>query len=74
MNLKSITFRCSSLQNARLNFFLNKNESTRTAFIIEALESFLNFAEQEPIREMNLFELVEAVDSLAEGPGFSEQA
>ena len=74
MNLKSITFRCSAIQHARINTFLNPETDTRTAFITEALESFLDFAEQEHIRQLNLFELVAAVDAITPGPGFAEQA
>ena len=62
------------MQHARINTFLNQQGDTRTAFITEALESFLDFAEQEHIRQLDLFELVAAVDALSPGPGFAEQA
>ena len=74
MNLKSITFRCSAIQHARINTFLNPETDTRTAFITEALENFLDFAEQEHIRRKNLFDLVEDVDTHGHGPCFAEQA
>ena len=74
MNLKSITFRCSALQHERINTFLNQDTDTRTAFITEALENFLDFAEQEHIRQLNLFELVAEVDAVSPGSGFAEQA
>ena len=74
MNLKSITFRCSAIQHARINTFLNPETDTRTAFITEALENFLDFAGQERIRQLNLFELVAEVDAMFPGTGFAEQA
>ncbi len=74
MNLKSITFRCSSNQNARMAAVLSQTEATRTDFITSALEAFLDFAEQPHIQHLDLFELVEAVDALGGDTGFAEQA
>ncbi|MBR5889748.1 MAG: hypothetical protein IKY92_06885 [Akkermansia sp.] len=74
MNLKSITFRCSANQNARMNNFLKQTENTRTTFITEALEAFLEFTEQEHIQKLNLFELVDTVDAMVPEPDFAEQA
>ena len=73
MNQKSITFRCSEKQHERLLSALNDTPHTRTQFITTALECFLAYAEQEPIRRQNLFELVQGIDSLGGGPSFEEQ-
>ena len=74
MNPKSITFRCSAIQHARINTFLNQCTYTRTGLITEALENFLNYAEQEQIQQLDLFELVAAVDNMSPGSVFAEQA
>lgn len=74
MKQKSITFRCSTCQNDRLNNALSHYASTRTDFITAALESFLTYAEQTHIRNKNLFELVQDIDALGDGPPFEKQA
>lgn len=75
MKLKSITFRCSEAQLNRLESAMASTDArNRTAFISDALASFLAFAEQEDIRELNLFELVERVDSTQAAIPFSQQA
>lgn len=74
MNLHSVTFRCSAAQHERLEQALLHHKITRTEFILHALENFLDFAEQEEIKKLDLFELVEQVDAGTEGPRFEEQA
>lgn len=75
MKLKSITFRCSEAQLNRLESAMASTDArNRTAFISDALASFLAFAEQEDIRGLNLFELVERVDSTQAAIPFSQQA
>lgn len=75
MKLKSITFRCSEAQLSRLASAMESTAaSNRTAFISDALASFLAFAEQEEIRRLNLFELVERVDNTQAAIPFSQQA
>lgn len=74
MKQKSITFRCSSSQHARLDRELKQANATRTDFITTALERFLAYAEQPHIISKNLFELVQDVDELSDGPRFEEQA
>ena len=74
MKQKSITFRCSSNQNTRLSRELEHTNATRTDFITTALECFLAYAEQPHIISKNLFELVQDVDALSDGPRFEEQA
>ncbi len=74
MHLKSITFRCSSRQYDRLTQALNQADSSRTDLLTKSLAAFLQFAEQEHIRHLNLFELVQAVDALSGGTRFSDQA
>lgn len=44
----------------------------RTQFIEKALREFLEFAEQEDIRKLDLFALVEAVDALGAGVTFED--
>ncbi len=75
MKLKSITFRCSSAQLSRMeSAMLSTSAFSRTAFISEALSAFLAFAEQEEIQKLNLFELVDKVDSPQNSIPFSQQA
>lgn len=74
MNQKSITFRCSECQQARLNAAMSGSGLTRSDFIMAALEEFLNYAEQSDIRRKNLFELVQDIDAHGHGPSFAEQA
>lgn len=75
MNLKSITFRCSSAQLERLEkAMLHLSAENRTAFITDALENFLAFAEEPEIRQLGLFELVEKIDLTGSAEKFSAQA
>ncbi|MDO5472642.1 MAG: hypothetical protein Q4F35_04825 [Akkermansia sp.] len=75
MNLKSITFRCSAPQLRRLeNAMLAQSTDNRTSFISKALDSFLTFVEQDENQGLNLFELVDKVDSLGSAANFSSQA
>lgn len=75
MKLKSITFRCSSAQYERLTLAIDSTiADTRTMALSLALEEFLNFAEKEETRALNLFALVAHVDRMSDGPCFSEQA
>lgn len=76
MKLKSITFRCSPAQLARLEDSMRfTHTDTRTEALSSALEEFLDFVEQREAREMDLFALVEHVDSTGgDGPTFAEQA
>lgn len=71
---KSITFRCSASQHARLHTAMADSGLTRSEFISAALEHFLDYAEQSEIRSKNLFELVQDVDAHGHGPSFAEQA
>lgn len=75
MKLKSITFRCSDAQLARLESAMQSAmNDNRTAFISNALESFLAFAEQEDVQKLDLFELVQRVDEAEGAIPFSQQA
>ncbi len=74
MNMKSVTFRCSQQQHARLTEAMRFLDCTRTDLITQALEAFLTYAEQERICHKNLFELVDDIDASSEGPLFREQA
>jgi len=75
MKLKSITFRCSEAQLSRLeSAMLTTSTDNRTAFISQALDSFLSFAEQDDIKKLNLFELVEHVDETQNSIPFAQQA
>ncbi len=75
MKLKSITFRCSAAQRARLETAMSALCcESRTAFISEALEDFLTFVEREDIATLDLFQLVEHIDSTGSGERFAEQA
>lgn len=75
MKLKSITFRCSSAQFSRLEEAIQSTTvDTRTMALSDALEEFLSFAEQQDTRSLDLFALVDRVDSEGSGPRFAEQA
>ena len=75
MNLKSVTFRCSAAQVARMERALHAaHHSTRTELIATALEDFLHFAEQQEIAQLDLFDLVQQVDSLCAPHRFREHA
>lgn len=72
MKLKSVTFRCSDPQLNRIEegMIALKNDN-RTDFISKALEEFLDFAEKEEVRELDLFALVERVDKTGSRRRFS---
>lgn len=74
MKQKSITFRCTAGQNARLSQALELSTINRTDFITAALECFLAYAEQTHIRSKNLFELVQDINASGNGTRFEEQA
>lgn len=75
MKLKSITFRCSEAQFSRLEDAIRiSSTDTRTTALSEALEEFLDFAECQETRQLDLFALVDHVDRAGDGPTFAEQA
>lgn len=75
MKLKSITFRCSPAQFARLEDVIRLSSvDTRTMALSDALEEFLDFAERQEARQLDLFALVDHVDRSGDGPTFAEQA
>lgn len=74
MNLKSITFRCTALQHGRMQAAVDMLATSRTNIITSALEAFLSYAEQEHISRMNLFDLVEDIDTVGNGPRFADEA
>lgn len=75
MAQKSITFRCSEAQYHRLSQAVQENgKETRTAVLVQALKEFLDFAEQEEVQAMDLFELVAKIEQSGEGPNFEQQA
>ena len=75
MKQKSITFRCSAAQGARLESAVNSHRrGSRSAILSEALEDFLAFVEREDIATLNLFQLVERIDSAGNGKRFAEHA
>lgn len=74
MNQKSITFRCSTAQQQRLQEALQRTNSNRTDFILTALEHFLLYAESESVQRMDLFAMVDDINSIGNGPPFAEQA
>ncbi len=53
---------------------LSVTVDNRTSFITTALEEFLDFAEQDSVAELDLFELVKIIDSVGNGLKFSTQA
>lgn len=71
---KSITFRCADAQHRRLETALQESALTRTDLICTALEQFLGFAESEDIRSMDIFALVQEIDSRGSGVPFAEEA
>ena len=75
MKQKTITFRCSPAQLQRLEDMMKEAQiATRTEVIASALKEFLDFAERDEIRSMDLFTLVDFVDKHSKGPTFAEQA
>ena len=74
MNQKSITFRCSAPQHQRLNESLRGAGLTRTELITAALVDFLDYADQEHVRVLDLFDLVRDIDLQGSGPPFRDQA
>ncbi len=73
MRQKPITFRCSAAQLERMDAALSLQAISRTAYITQALEHFLDFAESEPMRHLDLFALIAHLDGRG-GPSFAEQA
>ena len=73
MRQKPITFRCSAAQLERVDSALVALAKSRTAFITQALEQFLDYAESEEIRDLDLFALIARLDGMG-GPSFAEQA
>lgn len=72
MKLKSVAFRCSSSQLKRIDEgMIALNKENRTVFISNALEEFLNFAEKDEVRELDLFGLVDRVDRIGSRHRFS---
>ena len=75
MKLQSITFRCAEAQLKRVKTAMNNLACpNRTILLSAALEDFLNFAEQKSVKEMNLFEMVQHIDSIGSTHRFSTQA
>lgn len=74
LSSKSITFRCNEKQHRRMEAAIAESGMNRTEFITKALEEFLNFADQEEVKKMNLFELVDAIDNLGAKEKFEEQS
>lgn len=75
MNLKSITFRCSAAQLNRLERAMSTLAcENRTNVLAAALEEFLQFAEQKEIAELDLFELVNRINTEGSACEFSSQA
>lgn len=74
IKLKSVTFRCSEIQQRRLEQELAAESMTRTELIMKALEQFLHFAESEEAQQLSLFELVEAIDQSGSGARFADEA
>ncbi len=73
MRQKPITFRCSVAQLERIDAALRSLATSRTAFITLALERFLDFVDDEEVRDLDLFGLIELLDGMG-GPRFAEQA
>lgn len=74
MKQHTITFRCSQVQLNRLdNALVSLSHNTRTELLVTALEEFLDFAEQEDISGLNLFELVQRIDTKGSAQHFSSQ-
>lgn len=75
MKLQSITFRCAEAQLKRLKTAMNNLACpNRTILLSAAVEEFLHFAEQTEVKEMNLFEMVQHIDSIGSTHRFSTQA
>lgn len=53
---------------------ISNGEDNRTAFITSAVEEFLDFAEQDAIAALDLFDLVQTIDSTGSGEKFAAQA
>ncbi|MBE6418216.1 MAG: hypothetical protein IKL98_03060 [Akkermansia sp.] len=74
MKQHTITFRCSQVQMNRLDdALISLSHNTRTELLATALEEFLDFAEQGDISGLNLFELVQRIDSEGSAQQFSSQ-
>lgn len=71
---QSVTFRCSEKQLARLMKFMEDHHQTnRSETITNAIKQFLDYAEQEEIRKLDLFQLVDDVNSKGEKILFEDQ-
>ncbi len=73
MRHKSITFRCSALQVARMVHVLRDHGHNRSSCLSEALFHFLSFIDSGEAESLDLFSLVDRVDRMG-GPLFHEQA
>lgn len=76
MKPKPITFRCTNRQLERLHLAMHNDAvgTSRTAYISDALQSFLDFVESKEGAGMNLFELVNKIDAVGSRVPFGEQA
>lgn len=76
MNLKPITFRCTTRQLERLHtaMLTDANTPSRTALISDALFAFLDFVENREATKLDLFQLVQEIDALGSQVPFGEQA
>jgi hypothetical protein len=75
MKLKSITFRCSAAQLSRIETAMQTLEcDNRSNILATALEEFLHFAEQDDVATLNLFELVNRIDTEGAACAFATQA
>lgn len=76
MKLKPITFRCTNRQLERLHLAMHHDAAgaSRTAYISEALQSFLDFVESKEGAGMDLFQLVRKIDKEGSRVPFGEQA
>ena len=73
MRHKSITFRCSASQLERMSDVLQAHEQNRSSCLSDALQQFLRFADDSEAENLDLFGIVDKVDSMG-GPMFSDQA
>lgn len=73
MNLKPITFRCTSHQWERLNNAISAGD-TRTDLLTDALDEFLHYVEYGEGAGLDLFRLVAKIDTTGSAIPFGEQA
>lgn len=76
MKLKPITFRCTNRQLERLHLAMHNDAAggNRTAYISDALQSFLDFVESKESAGLDLFQLVHKIDAEGSRVPFGEQA